>query len=79
MASATNASIMRIRNEKTILSLIHREPISRVDIAKKTGLTKAAVTIITEDLIKRGIVREDKSDESVKVGRTPMYILREST
>ena len=74
MASATNASIMRIRNEKTILSLIHREPISRVDIAKKTGLTKAAVTIITEDLIKRGIVREDKSDESVKVGRTPMLL-----
>ena len=51
MASATNSSSMRMKNEKIILSLINREPISRADIAKKTGLTKAAVTIIVEDLL----------------------------
>ena len=74
MASATNSSGMRIRNEKIILTLINKEPISRADIAKKTGLTKAAVTIIAEDLIKRGILTEEISDSFVKVGRTPILL-----
>lgn len=74
MASATNSSGMRIRNEKIILSLINKEPVSRADIAKKTGLTKAAVTIIVEDLINRGIVTEERSDESARIGRTPILL-----
>lgn len=74
MASATNSSGMRIRNEKAILSLINKEPVSRADIAKKTGLTKAAVTIITEELIRKGIVTEKKADESAKIGRTPILL-----
>ncbi len=78
MPSATNSSQMRIRNEKTILSLLNRQSMSRADIAKKTGLTKAAVTIITEELIKRGIVTEEKSDDKIgdasRIGRTPILL-----
>lgn len=78
MAFATNSSSMRLKNEKTILSLINREPLSRADIAKKTGLTKAAVTIITEELIKRGVVTEEKCSElygdTSRVGRTPILL-----
>ena len=74
MASATNPSGMRVINEKTILSLINQASVSRADIAKRTGLTKAAVTIITEDLIKRGIVTEKRAEESAKVGRTPILL-----
>jgi len=43
MKRATNSASMRIKNEKMILSLINKGPVSRVDIAKKTGLTKAEV------------------------------------
>jgi len=74
MASATNSSLMRLKNEKIILSIINREPISRADIAKRTGLTKAAVTIIADDLLKRGMVTEERSDDTVKVGRTPINL-----
>lgn len=74
MASATNSSSMRMKNEKIILSLINREPISRADIAKKTGLTKAAVTIIVEDLLKRGIVTEERAEDFAGVGRTPILL-----
>ena len=74
MPSATNSSLMRLKNEKTILSLINKAPISRADIAKRTGLTKAAVTIITEDLLSRGIIREEKSEEAIRVGRTPILL-----
>lgn len=73
MTKATNSAVMRQRNEKIILSLINREPLSRAEIAKKTGLTKAAVTIIVEDLVKRGFV----SEENVKVnsvGRNPVML-----
>lgn len=74
MASATNSSLMRLKNEKIILSMINRGPISRADIAKRTGLTKAAVTIITDDLLKRGMITEERSDDTVKVGRTPINL-----
>lgn len=73
MAEATNSALMRQKNEKIILSLINKEPVSRVEIAKKTGLTKAAVTIITDDLKKRGIITEEKSS-TASVGRNPVLL-----
>lgn len=73
MRKATNSALMRMKNEKIILSLINKEPVSRADIAKSTGLTKAAVTIIVDDLKQRGIVTEQKS-KSDKVGRNPIML-----
>ncbi len=73
MKKATNGTKMRLKNEKLILSLIHNSPISRVDIAKKTGLTKAAVTIIVDDLKKRGIV-EEQAWQNELVGRNPVML-----
>ena len=73
MKRATNSALMRIKNEKIILSLINKGPVSRADIAKKTGLTKAAVTIIVDDLKQRGIVTE-KYGKSDRVGRNPVML-----
>lgn len=73
MSGATNSALMRRKNEKIILSLINKEPISRAEIAKKTGLTKAAVTIIVDDLKKREIVTEEKINTS-SVGRNPLML-----
>lgn len=73
MAEATNSAMMRRKNEKIILSLINKEPISRAEIAKQTGLTKAAVTIIVDDLKKREIVIEEKVN-SPSVGRNPLML-----
>lgn len=73
MKRATNSALMRMKNEKIILSLINKAPVSRADIAKKTGLTKAAVTIIVDDLKRRNIVIE-KDGKSDTVGRNPVML-----
>ncbi|MDF2514665.1 MAG: hypothetical protein K0S04_4531 [Herbinix sp.] len=47
-----NASEMKIRNQKKILQLLVI-PCSRADLARKTGLTRAAISIIVDELIKQ--------------------------
>ena len=73
MKQGTNAAIMRKNNEKAILSLINTRPVSRAEIAKITGLTRAAVTIIVEDLIGRGYIIETPTEQAT-VGRQPVLL-----
>ena len=64
MINATNANTMREKNRRLIIDLIRKDELSRADIAKKTSLTKAAVSIIVDDLVKCGLVKEFKSAET---------------
>lgn len=73
MKKATNSALMRLKNEKIVMSLINQSPISRAEIAKKTGLTKAAVTIIVDDLKRRNIIIEGDS-KSNAVGRSSVML-----
>ena len=45
-------------------------PISRVDIASRLGLTRAAITIITDDLISQEVIYEVGSDNNRNAKRT---------
>ena len=74
MPRAINSSAMRSRNEKMILALIHAAPISRADIAKATGLTKAAVSIIVDEWIKRGVIAEGEARPDGTAGRAPVRL-----
>ncbi len=50
---------LKRRNRKQILHIMREcGPISRVDIATQLDLTRAAVTIITNDMIEQGVLRE---------------------
>lgn len=50
---------LKRRNRKQILHIMReRGPISRVDIATQLDLTRAAVTIITNDMIEQGVLKE---------------------
>lgn len=73
MINATNANTMKERNKRLIIDLIRKKELSRADIAKETSLTKAAVSIIVDDLIKNGVVYEFKSAET-GVGRRPLCL-----
>ncbi len=73
MINATNANTMKERNKRLIIDLIRRGELSRADIAKETSLTKAAVSIIVDDLIKGGVVIESRSIET-GVGRRPLCL-----
>ncbi len=50
---------LKRRNRMQILRLLRRNgPTSRIDIAREIGITKAAVTIITNEMIQDGILYE---------------------
>ena len=62
-------------NKYAILDLIRFTPggISRVEIARQMGLTRAAITSIISDLVNNGVVREAES-RSVPSGRRPIVL-----
>ncbi len=69
MKRATNSAVMRQSNRKLILNLIRTEQLSRADIAESTGLTRASVTQIVDELIADGLVKEQSVIESTALGR----------
>ena len=62
------------RNRRLVLaSLLPGEPLSRVEIARETGLAPATVNRLTATLLKNGLVREVGSD-SATGGRPSMLV-----
>jgi len=67
-------SFVRAYNRYSILSTIRKsELISRIDIAKSTGLSQASVTGITSDLIHEGLIEEIKPGVH-ESGRPPILL-----
>ncbi len=58
MADAANIIALKNNNRYRILDCLRRSPMSRAQLSREVGLTKAAVTIITTELINEGIVYE---------------------
>ncbi|PHV70479.1 hypothetical protein CS063_10345 [Sporanaerobium hydrogeniformans] len=73
MKRGTNSSLMKENNKKLILNLIRQKHYSRVELAQKTGLTKASITIIVEELIKEGLVSEEETNYC-GIGRKPIHL-----
>jgi len=73
--SSLNIPLSKNYNKLTILDLIRFTPggISRVEIARRMGLTRAAVTTIVNDLMETGVIREAES-LSVRNGRPPVVL-----
>jgi predicted NBD/HSP70 family sugar kinase len=70
----TAPSFIRAYNRYNILTCIRiAELISRVDISKSTGLSQAAITGITADLIAEGLV-EEKKPGAYEGGRPPILL-----
>ena len=62
---------LKRQNRMQILKLLRNEgPTSRIDIARKIGITKAAVTIITNEMIEQGIIYE-KGEQLPKGNKIP--------
>jgi len=63
--SGINLVDVKRRNRSSILNLIFQESgISRKGIATKLGLTPAAITLITTDLIAEGLIEEEYTEQS---------------
>jgi glucokinase-like ROK family protein len=72
---STPVSNVKNINKHTVLDLIRFTPggISRVEIARRMGLTRAAVTTIVNDLLDTGVIREAESIH-VHNGRPPIVL-----
>ncbi len=60
--TARNAASMKLNNMLDIIDIVRRGPVSRADVARATGLTRAAVTIIVDRLQKAGILEVPGAD-----------------
>lgn len=72
--NGTNSVDMRQLNQKLLLNILRQENISRAEAARRTGLSKAAIGIIVDDLIGEGILCETVT-ESISVGRKPVLLM----
>jgi predicted NBD/HSP70 family sugar kinase len=71
-----NAKVLRNINRAMILNLIReQQPISRIKIAKLTGLNKSTVSSIVSDLLEEELVfQEEVFETGQNVGRNPINL-----
>lgn len=55
---ARNAEYLKEYNRKKFLSLLRRNPMSRADVSRELGITRAATSLIADALMEEGLVRE---------------------
>lgn len=76
-AAGQNKKVVKSQNQRLVLKLVATRPgLSRVDIAKLTGLTKMTVGNIVGELIDHDIIQEDASiaADNNSVGRSPIHL-----
>src|SRR5207237_1366391 len=75
---AAGHDMLRTVNRRILLSIVSdRQPLSRAEIAKISGLNKATVSTITAELLRdRCIVEDDATGRTTPVGGKPPTPLR---
>jgi predicted NBD/HSP70 family sugar kinase len=68
--SQTTTDALRRGNQSAVLSIVHRAGrVSRAELAKATGLTRATVGVVLADLVELGLVYVVRPTEADGVGR----------
>ena len=68
-------SELKRSNKKIILNLIRQErPISRIEIAKQTGMSPTSITRIVSELSQIGLVRETEQESTGNIGRKAVLL-----
>ncbi len=74
---AAGHDMLRLVNRRILLSILSdRQPISRAEIAKITGLNKATISTITTELLKERYIIEQGSGRTTPIGGKPPTPLR---
>ena len=68
-----NAQEMKVENRLNVLRLLRRESLSRSELAQRTGLTRAAMSLIVGNLLADGMVVETARRKS-PAGRRPVPV-----
>ena len=70
MLNATlNATEMRRHNRSLVLRYIRERGCSRAEIARRTGLTRAAISVLVDELLQENILLEGAAEAKGAVGR----------
>ena len=73
--AVTHRQEMKYENQRKILNIVNEKPISRIELAGKTGLTQASVSIIVEELIAEGMLYDTEiSSDTAALGRKPTLL-----
>lgn len=74
-ARKIDGRLMQQVNRAIVLNLVRADPdLSRADIARKTGLSPAAVTGIVEHLLREELLSEEPAVLTGAVGRPPLHL-----
>ena len=68
--NARNAEYIKQYNRKLFLRLLRNAPLSRAQLARRTGLTRATASLFAVELLREGLV-EEMPGMAIKRGRTP--------
>lgn len=71
-ARARNAEYNKRVNRLSILKILKRKPASRIELSSETGLTRAAITLITREMLSEGLIAEGETAPRAKKGKTPI-------
>jgi predicted NBD/HSP70 family sugar kinase len=74
MSNAKNAGYTKEYNRLQILRYLRQQPASRAELARRTGLTRAAISLITEELMASGFIKESGQSIDHGRGRTPVLL-----
>jgi len=75
--TAAGHDMLRLVNRRILLSILSdRQPISRAEIAKISGLNKATISTITAELLKDACIIEEGSGRTTPIGGKPPTPLR---
>lgn len=58
MARAINAAIMKERNYRRFLFELRAKPTTRAQLARQMGLTRSAISLIADDMLSLGFIKE---------------------
>lgn len=69
-----NAEYTKEYNRKMFLRLLRMAPMSRAEIARRMGLTRAATSLIADELLSEGLIEETAAGATQR-GRTPVPLV----
>lgn len=71
--NGTNSTDMRFSNKLLILNILRKQSLSRSELARQMGLSRAGITILVEDLLQAEILQEVGISKA-ELGRRPMML-----
>lgn len=70
-----NAVYTKQYNRRRLLGLLRQKPTSRAELSRAMGLTRAAISLIADELIAEGVIRESSAQPDFSgPGRTPTML-----